>query len=1016
MKPLNLEMTAFGPYAGRQELDFTLLNGRSFFLIHGPTGAGKTTILDAMCFALYGDTSGTQRDGRFMRSDYADPAVATEVGFAFSVGQDTYRILRVPEQLRPKKRGEGSTLMHADAQLWRVTGAEEKLLASGWSRVTEQIERLLGFKSDQFRQVVLLPQGEFRRLLLANSAERQEIMQTLFKTDLYKAIEDQLKLKGQQLKQQFDEIGKQRQWVLSEAEAANIGELEIRLAENEAAAAEKAEAVKTAALALKQAQDRVAEARVIMEKFSEQAGAAGALAELGAKVSLVEAKRLELTRATGALSLAEAERHLVNRQEDVARFTAAAKKLEQEAAAAQAARKAAEGQLLMEQAREPEREEIARRCVQLAEYAAKADGLAQAAAALNRRAGEAAAAEQGKDESERKLQQVRAEREGLAARHKALVEQASRLGEYQAARLEWKRAADLAGQVAAAEAARKQAADALARQERQLLELDESYAREQRVLEKLQQDWAAGQAAAMAAGLQEGQPCPVCGSPHHPRPAAQTGGIPGEQDIKLRRAELEKLVRRRDAGRAAAGKAATAHQTLINRVADLKQQLGDKAAVSLAELTARAAHAQAAYAAAQAAGEKTEQVRLRADELETADKAAVERLEAARQLWREAENACKAAEAVVHERRLSIPPQYHDPAELARARQQAAATQAELKTALDQAQQSARQAVQLAARKQAALDSAKTSLEEGTKRLTAEEEAFAVRLAQAGFENISDYHSALKPADYAEKLAERIAAFDRSFSSAQERVRRADAAVRDLERPDLAGLEAGLAQSAGLYSEQLAQHTRLTAQTARLTDWRAKWERLEQAAAGVENQYGVIGRLAEVANGANEHKLTFQRFVLGALLDDVAVAANERLKTMSRGRYYLQRTMDRVNKRAAGGLDLEVFDNYTGFARPVGTLSGGETFLASLSLALGLADVVQSYAGGIHLDTILVDEGFGTLDPESLDVAVKALIDLQRGGRLVGIISHVPELKERIDARLEVTPAERGSRACFKIG
>jgi len=170
-----------------------------------------------------------------------------------------------------------------------------------------------------------------------------------------------------------------------------------------------------------------------------------------------------------------------------------------------------------------------------------------------------------------------------------------------------------------------------------------------------------------------------------------------------------------------------------------------------------------------------------------------------------------------------------------------------------------------------------------------------------------------------------------------------------------------------------------------------------------------------VAMGKNRYGLTFQRFVLGALLDDVAVAATGRLKLMSRGRYHLQRTMDRARSNAAGGLELEVFDTYTGVARGVATLSGGETFLASLSLALGLADVVQSYAGGIHLDTIFVDEGFGTLDPEALDFALRALIDLQKGGRLVGIISHVPELKERIDARLEVQPAEKGSTACFRL-
>lgn len=184
----------------------------------------------------------------------------------------------------------------------------------------------------------------------------------------------------------------------------------------------------------------------------------------------------------------------------------------------------------------------------------------------------------------------------------------------------------------------------------------------------------------------------------------------------------------------------------------------------------------------------------------------------------------------------------------------------------------------------------------------------------------------------------------------------------------------------------------------------------------LQEGYRVIGKLAQIAGGDNEKKLTFQRFVLSELLTEVAEVASARLLKMSRRRYTLQRTDERARKNAAGGLELEVFDNYTGMARPVGTLSGGESFLASLALALGLADVVQSYSGGIRLDTMLIDEGFGTLDPEMLDFAIKTLLDLQQGGRLVGIISHVPELKERIDARLEVLQTNKGSTAVFRIG
>lgn len=1016
MKPIFLKMTAFGPYAGCQQIDFSLLGGRSFFLIHGPTGAGKTTILDAMCFALYGDTSGTQRDGKFMRSDYADPATATEVEFAFAVGQEAYRTLRVPEQIRPKKRGEGSTVMHADAQLWRLAAAGDELLESGWSRVTERIEALLGFKSAQFRQVVLLPQGEFRRLLLANSAERQEIMQTLFKTDLYRAIEEQLKGKAQDLKKQFDEVNKERQWVLNEAGAAAANELEDRLAEDRETALRLAETVQGAASELKAAQDMAAEARVITEKFSEQATAAAALADMQTKLPVVEEKRGELLRANRASALAEAEKSLTHMRQNVSRLRDEHGRLKQETQAAQAARAAAEQKLVVEQAREQERETIARLCLTLGDIAAKTGGLTQALAEMEKCAQEAAAAERSKDEESRELQQIRDEREKLAADYKILSGQASLLGKCQVELTEYTRAAGLAEQIATAQSDREKAGRALAKQQHLLAELDGQYLDGQRTFERLQKERSAAQAAIMAAGLQDGQPCPVCGSIHHPNPARQAGLLPGEEEIKQCQAHVEETGRRRETCRETVSRLEADYRTLVNRVTDLKQQLGGHGMFSVEELTARAASARAACQQATAAEKRTEEIRRRLDELEKAEKTIGGRLESASQLLRQADSASKAAEAIVKERLQTIPLEYRDPGILAEAQQQAAARQAALKAALDKAQYHAQQAAQFAVRKQAALESAAANLDDVTQRLTLEETGFLARIRDAGFATTDEYEQAKKPAAYTEKLAERIAGFDRELSNAQERARRAAAAVAGLKKPDMADVQARLERCSTRHSELLAQHAQVQAHIARLQGWLAKLEQLGRSAVQIEKGYSVVGRLAEVANGANEYKLTFQRFVLGALLDDVAVAANGRLKTMSRGRYYLQRTMDRAHKRAAGGLDLEVFDNYTGLARPVGTLSGGETFLASLALALGLADVVQSYAGGMHLDTILVDEGFGTLDPESLDVAIKALIDLQRGGRLVGIISHVPELRERIDARLEVTPTERGSQACFKIG
>jgi exonuclease SbcC len=266
-----------------------------------------------------------------------------------------------------------------------------------------------------------------------------------------------------------------------------------------------------------------------------------------------------------------------------------------------------------------------------------------------------------------------------------------------------------------------------------------------------------------------------------------------------------------------------------------------------------------------------------------------------------------------------------------------------------------------------------------------------------------------------QRLEKSINEFDAHLGAARDRRKRAVQRAAGLAEPDLEKTAGILAVAEKNRDEALQRDTQLRTLIKQGQQWLKTIGQLDSQINELERKYLVWGHLAQVANGKNKYGLTFQRFVLGALLDDVTVADNGRLKVMSRGRYHLQRTLERSRSNAAGGLELEVFDTYTGVARGVATLSGGETFLASLSLALGLADVVQSYTGGMHLDTVLVDEGFGTLDPESLDLAMRALMDLQKGGRLVGIISHVPELKEIIDARLEISATQKGSTACFKL-
>ncbi len=1017
MKPVCLTMSAFGPYAVRQVIDFSQLQGRSFFLIHGPTGAGKTTILDAMCFALYGDTSVALRDGKNMRSDHAEQAIATEVDFEFVIGADKYRIKRSPEQHRPKKRGDGLTQMPAEAELWRLNGFDsQELLASGWSKVTEKVETLLGFKSAQFRQVVLLPQGEFRKLLTANSTERQEIMQILFKTELYRNIEEKLKNNAQDLKKSFDELNKEHQWVLQEAAAGSPEILAERLRQNQCQLQSIIDQLAAAGAELAASQEAITAGRLIQEKFNEKLQAERMLAELKVQASVVEEKRLELARAQQAAALADVDAMVEQLATDEATAQKLLQQREQDLAVVREKQAVAERQLASEKAREGEREAVAREIIFLNEISGKMTALTSAMQQVHDCQLKAGQAFDHKTAVNGKLNSISNSAQEKMAEHQRYAELAAETGKLQLDLGEKKRIV-ARRQLLDDTRTDLQSVQARLAENRQVTnEIEQQYLAVKEQLNDLQEAWVKGQAAIMAASLADGAPCPVCGSTDHPRPAAKSGHLPTESQIKnqqVRRDQLEKELERCREGLA---KLQTNRDTLLNKAGDLEQDLGEYACMEQAKLQLAVREAQALYDQGCSAEKQVRVVKEQLAVLEEEQRLLIEQTEQAELDWQQANSMVKAAEAVASERRSVIPAEFQQPDMLARAIIKAEEWHGQLKAAWEQAQETAQSAARELAKSQTALDNAGENLRVIQERYLQEKEKFAGRLTAAGFMDRQDYDRAKKAPAYVQKLAEQISAFDRDLNGNIIRAQRAEEAVKGLTVPDMAGLEEYQLKVQARHDEVLAQHTKLTSQVEQEKHWQDRLTLLTESTDKLAGKYRVVGLLAEVANGSNEYKLTFQRFVLAALLDDVAEAANERLKMMSRGRYHLQRTMERARKNSAGGLELEVFDNFTGAARGVGTLSGGETFLASLSLALGLADVVQSYAGGTRLDTIFVDEGFGTLDPETLDFAIKALIDLQQGGRLVGIISHVPELKERIDARLEVIQIGRGSKAEFKVG
>lgn len=583
MKPLKLSMNAFGPYAGTQVIDFTELGSRSFFLIHGPTGSGKTTILDAMCFALYGDTSGAERDGKQMRSDHASLSAATEITFDFAVGAETYRITRNPDQERPKKKGEGTTTMHSDATLWKRAGLtddkeEGNVLENGWVKVTAAMEKLLGFKSSQFRQVVMLPQGEFRKLLTADSRQRQVILEALFKTEFYRRIEETLKDSANTLKKEFEKVTAQKNWVLQEARAESREALETQHRIHQEQLAEAAGIITVRQKEVNTAREQITAALQAQEKLDERENAGVAVAELESKLQETELKRSELAKAKQASGLLDLESSLKTRQEEAARAAKSHGEKQGTRNEALAAKEVAEQKLAAEKDREPEREAAGREVTRLEELTGKVAALDEARQKVAGAQTALSSAEDSQRLAEASLTAIQASIEEKAKAHQEAANQATQAAALEAACRE---AEQISGKRQSLEGLRKELSKT--RQEfdtaeAALRQAEGHYTRAKLELNLLQEAWNKGQASILAGGLTEGAPCPVCGSIEHPAPVKSDAPLPSEQDLKSKQQAVAELEANRDQAREILNGIDTRKAAASGKVEELEKELGEKAA------------------------------------------------------------------------------------------------------------------------------------------------------------------------------------------------------------------------------------------------------------------------------------------------------------------------------------------------------------------------------------------------------------------------------------------------------
>jgi exonuclease SbcC len=1021
MNPITVTIEGFGPYAARQTIDFQELGEASFFLIHGTTGSGKSTILDAICFALYGDTSGGERSAEQMRSQYAAPQTRTRVVFDFSLGREIYRVERLPKQRVPKKRGSGFTEQSSQATLWRRTECraedeEGDVVASGHGDVTKEIVAILGFESNQFRQVVVLPQGQFREFLTASSQERERILNVLFKTEKYARVEVLLKDAASQMSKQVEEQRKERDWRLKQAHVASVAELEALLVEQQHILAEQRRQEERLRQEEAQAEKRFADGKEIQRKLAERDAADEALQAVEDEQERINIDQEELTNAVHASALANDESILRDSQEALQQAQEAHQQAIAQYEEAVLALDDANAALEEEQQREEERAQAQKEVTRL-------EAMRERIAALESARAECEEAQHRYEQAQDEEQAAREHLESLTEQHKQHQEeldQQQQIAYQRASRHahtnELDRALQAREQI---EQYTQQYAKIEQQCEQTSLEIAAAKTRYQdarSAYERQQQAWIEGQAAVLARKLIAGQPCPVCGSREHPVPAtAIDADLPTDETLEASRVAVEEREQALETARSELHRLESEKTSLEAKIQSYERDLGAHQETSLEALRRMHTEATQALDEAETAVQRVEVLKAEGEaekhHLQAQEASAKER----EQALQEAQRTLWSAKERLQERSQGIPAELQDEQALDTAIQRAIAYADSLEQALKQAQQAVSKAETDVARAEERRNSHQQAEMRAAEEADHAQTSFQEQLQAKGFVNEEQYQAAKRSKEDIFRLEERIQSFTQRLATAHDRRDRAHKEAEGLTPPDLTFLEEKRDAASEALEQAISENATSQNNVQVLTRWLKETQEIEEQIGDLDKQYTIVGTLAGIANGNNESKISFQRFVLATYLDRVLVTASERLRIMSNGRFQLKRAEESTDRRKAGGLDLEVYDVYTGQSRPTKTLSGGESFQASLALALGLADVVQSDAGGVHLETIFIDEGFGSLDEESIERAIKVLMGLQEGGRLVGIISHVAELQRRIQTRLEVTSSRTGSVATFNV-
>lgn len=1022
MQPKSLQMKNFGPFID-EKLDFSQLQAGGLFLISGKTGAGKTTIFDGMTFALFGETSGNLRSGKEMRSMFASPTEETSVTFTFEHQRFTYQIQRKPEQTLAKKRGDGVTNQTAKVQLtiFDAEGKEKKQISKR-TEVDAFIKDLLQLDAKQFFQIMMLPQGEFRNFLIASSNEKERVLRNLFGTEMYQQfnewLKEQVKAQSKKLEHQqlvASQIMERFEWeeaqeVLTVAEGLTLWaqDLEKQQAQLQQLLHKKDQAIQE----MKAAQDAFYRAKEIENARIEWQGLQEKARELHAKKTEIAQKKAQLNQLVWAL---EHQEIMQQKEERVKEAQQAAQQInetkqqlqeiQQQQVSWQDQRALIDGIKKKQEAASQKVQRIQQQIPLAQRTQAQQEEVAQLEKAAQQQTTELTKINQAQASAKAQAQHLVEEIEtlrGFQTEAVKLVETQALVEKWQQAKAQFREAEQKAGE-------QQQIHSELVLEQQQLaaslLEL-------QKTLKQETSQNARMQIARLRLLLEENEPCPVCGSLDHPNTQEHTTYriediIASEQRLEQTQEKLTKIQQQVSANQTLQEQATlrisewqatsvaaqkqvafawTAVQQAFATLQPLEHQEAITEETTVAELKKRQSFNQQKAASYEDAQKKHQAVN---EKLATLNES----------FQQVSEQAKKAQEA----RQLAE-------GKLASLQEQlAGATYEQLQADLTKTNGLLReytQQIEADARQEAQLNEQQAILSEKLKNLqqffaekqaakTKAEQRLTQRLQEAGMTE-ETMRELIAQAAQTTVLSEEIKTYEQETVFVQQRLALLDAQLKEQAAIDLNHLEADYLQlqtvMEELQQETVRKQEKVNGNQRLFDELQVIYQQNVEELA----QLGQLQQLAETINGENVKKTSLERYVLQQFLTEILEVANERLARLTRGRYQFE-LADKVGSyRSSTGLEIDIYDDNAGQVRRAHTLSGGESFIAALALAISLADVIQQRAGGIEIEALFIDEGFGSLDEESLEMAMEALEMIENEGRMIGIISHVRELRARI--------------------